>query len=366
MLFSSLLNFTMNKKLYMYIAIGIVGTAGIFLFLQQRDSFDIPRGTPVPLEELDMPKDTKEVSNQENSMVSEKTGREIFVTDGVRHSIPTEEIRQGCFGRDCIPSVDNPSFVSIQDADTLFTREGEEYDAVIGMGLVFNGEERFYPFNMLVTREIVNDVVGGQPLVVTYCPLCGTGIVFNREFNGKVFEFGVSGMLWQSNLLMYNREEKEEDISLWSQVLGEAVVGTHTGTKLSIVPSDVVRYSDWRVSHPSSEVLDTGQIGDPYNGNYYGVAKQFRPNFDEASSVIDPTAYVFGIEVDGKFKAYVRDSLQIGTTNDTFAGYDIAIEKKKDGVVRIFKDGESTPVPIVTGFWFSWVAAHPETELYKN
>jgi hypothetical protein len=354
-------------KLFVFAAAGITIIVGAFLFFQRQSSFSIPNGTAIPLVEESEAPARQEPGSYTNTapMTAEKSTRQIFVTEGVKHSIPTEEIRQGCFGRDCIPSVDNPSFISIADADVLFDREGESYEHVIGMGLVFNGEERFYPFNMLVTREIVNDVVGGQPLVITYCPLCGTGIVFNREFDGKVFEFGVSGMLWQSNLLMYNREANEENISLWSQVLGEAVLGTHTGTKLAIVASDVVRYSDWRTGHPNSKVLDTGRIGDPYNGDYYGVARGFQPNFEEASSPIAPTAYVFGIEVDGQFKGYARDSLRVGITNDTFAGHSIAIEKSGDGIVRIFKDGEDIPVPMVTGFWFSWAAAHPETELLQ-
>ncbi len=150
--------------------------------------------------------------------------RQLLTTDGVLHSVPIDDIKQGCFGRDCIPSVDDPKFISIKEADDLLP------DDTVGIGLEYKGEERFYPFNMLVTKEIVNDFVAGDALVVTYCPLCGTGIVFDRTINGEVVEFGVSGMLWQSNLLMYNRDSDEANVSLWSQVLGESVLGKHTGT----------------------------------------------------------------------------------------------------------------------------------------
>ncbi|MDP6586208.1 MAG: DUF3179 domain-containing (seleno)protein, partial [Anaerolineales bacterium] len=302
------------------------------LYFALRSQVDLPDGETVPFSQIENDEEnnvddinststtmnTEDTSQSDDTQPSSNTpvsSREIFVTDGVKHSILIDEIRQGCFaGRDCIPSVDAPVFMSRDDADDLLPED------TIGIGLSFKGEDRFYPFNMLVTREIVNDVVAGKPLIVTYCPLCGTGIVFNREIDGEVFEFGVSGLLWQSNLLMYNREDSEEKISLWSQVLGEAVVGNLTGTKLEIIPSDVVRYTDWRVTHPKTVVLNTGRIGDPYNGNYYGVTSNFSPNFNEDESPLSPTEYVFGIELKGQHRAYVRDTLSIGETEDNFAG----------------------------------------------
>jgi len=183
-------------------------------------------------------------------------------------------------------------FIGVEDALSFLPED------TVGIGLIYRGEKRFYPFNMLVTREIVNDIVAGDPLLVTYCPLCGTGIVFERSIDGAEYEFGVSGMLWQSNLLMYNRADSIEDQSLWSQVLGEAVVGKHTGTRLNIIPSNIVRFAEWSREHPDAFVLNTGKIGDPYNGEYYRVARAFAPNFDEASSPIDPSAYVYGIEIE--------------------------------------------------------------------
>lgn len=358
------------------IIIALVIAVGTFFLLTRGKQFDLPKGDAVPVEEVQstvkeipgeeaegnvLPEEQSDeisvVGNKEPLVL--KSNRQIFETDGVKHSIPIDEIKQGCFGRDCIPSVDEPSFISIAKANVLLPED------TVGIGLSYKGEERFYPFNMLVTREIVNDEIGGVPIVVTYCPLCGTGIVFERKVADKVFEFGVSGMLWQSNLLMYNREVGEDDISLWSQVLGEAVVGKHTGTKLSIIQSDIVRYTGWREDHPNSLVLNTGSIGDPYNGNYYGVARSFAPNFNEEDSPLLPTAYVFGIEIEGAFKAYSAESLKIGETRDTFAGRALTINKETSGIVRIFEEGSKEPLPLVAGFWFSWVAAHPETELYQ-
>jgi len=337
------------------IIIAALALGGLFLYTQM-NRLDIPSGkTEIFIEEKDTGKNaaTTAASRTPASI------REILITDGVKHSIPLEDIKQGCFGRDCIPSVDEPEFVSADEADRLLPED------TVGIGLEYKGERRFYPFNMLVTREIVNDVVAGDPIAVTYCPLCGTGIVFDRRVEGETAEFGVSGFLWQSNLLMYNRAQNEDDISLWSQVLGEGVLGKYTGVSLAVIPSDIVRYTQWVKDRPDTLVLNTGRIGDPYGGEYYRVARQFGPDFNESESPLSPTAYVFGIEVNGQFKAYPQSELPAGETKDVFAGENISIQKKSDGVVRIFRDEGEGPVKTVSGFWFSWVSAHPDTELYQ-
>jgi hypothetical protein len=361
-----------------YILLLLLGVLVVvsILFMKSR-RFPLPSGETMVIETPTGTADAPVVSDGtsdgispsptvDTNIISSNTGasrglseRQILVTDGVKHSIPIDEIRQGCFGRDCIPSVDDPAFITANEADDVLP------DDTVGIGLVHKGEKRFYPFNMLVTREIVNDTVSGDPLAVTYCPLCGTGVVFRREVSGKIFEFGVSGMLWQSNLLMYNREPNEEMVSLWSQVLGEAVLGTFTGTRLPLVPSDIVRYTDWRTKHPGTQVLNTGRIGDPYGGDYYSVARSFRPNFNEENSVLSPTAQVSGVDIDGQFKAYLNNALVVGTTVDTFANRTITIEKSSIGELRMFTGAEKTPLPYISGFWFSWVAVHPETEVYQ-
>ncbi len=298
-------------------------------------------------------------------------------TNEVKHSVPIDEIKQGCYGRDCIPSVDDPEFVTISKADELFKGAGAK--DILGIGLEHNGEARFYPFNMLVTREIVNDNIAGKLVLVTYCPLCGTGIVFDRTLNGKETEFGVSGFLWQSNLLMYNRGVPEDEITLWSQILGKGIVGPLTDTQLTIIPSDIVFYDDWKIIYPDTLVLNTGSIGDPYNGEYYRVAKNFEPNFNETDSLLDPSARVYGINIDGEYKAYYIDALQIGLTQDKFAGQSLTIEKTgATGSIRVYNntsdeievypDGSKSNEIIggVNGFWFSWVSAHPDTELFDS
>lgn len=324
------------------IGIIILGVLGIFWYLQSRQ-FPLPAGEGAATTIAE----------------SASSGREILVTDGVRHSIPLDEILSGGPGKDGIPSIDNPKFISITDATFL-------NDSDPGLGLTVNGESRFYPYRILVWHEIVNDTIAEQPVLVTYCPLCATGIVFERTVDGVVQEFGVSGRLWQSNLLMYNRAQNADDESLWSQILGEAVLGVHTGKKLSIVRSDVARFGDWREAHSDTKVLsqDTGAIrsygGDPYGDYYTSESVSFGASFNDTR--LHPKALVHGIEIGGKNKAYHDDALT-GTVTDTFAGKTVVITRTNTGELRFTADSE--PLASIPGFWFSWLAVHSETELFK-
>lgn len=335
------------------IAVCIVGALGVWYFWQR--PFPIPSGETALLR-----------SNEDSSM---QTQREISVTDGVKHSIPLNEILSGGPGKDGIPSIDSPKFISVSEASFL-------NDADPGLGLTVNGESRFYPYRILVWHEIVNDTIVGEPVLVTYCPLCATGIVFERTVDGEAQEFGVSGRLWQSNLLMYNRPStalgagaaSESDESLWSQVLGEAVLGVHTGKKLSVVRSDVVRWGEWKKAHPDTKVLsqDTGAARDygrdPYGDYYSSESVSFGATFNDIR--LHPKALVHGIEIDGRYKAYHDEALKTRrTVSDTFAGKEIVITRTDSGELRFTADGES--LVSIPGFWFSWLAVHPETELFK-
>lgn len=289
--------------------------------------------------------------------------RKILITDGVKHSVPLNEILSGGPSKDGIPSIDNPKFLSVTEADK-FLKDGEA-----GQGLCIGGDCRFYPYQIIVWHEIVNDSVGGQPALVTYCPLCATGIVYERKLDGKEVQFGTSGKLWQSNLVMYNRTSDPKKESLWSQVLGEAIVGEFTGTKLHIVPSDVIKYGGWKKLHPDTKVLsqDTGfsrSYGqDPYAGYYTSDEVSFGASFNDKR--LGPKEFVLGIQINGKYKAYQSSVLKIGETKDSFNGESIFIDKNAEGEVRMFKGIRKEPLPHIGGFWFSWLGVHPDTELYK-
>ncbi|MEX2369148.1 MAG: DUF3179 domain-containing protein [Candidatus Paceibacterota bacterium] len=337
------------KTPYIIIILLLLVLVGLFWYLQS-SAFPLPSGEPVP----------EEAGTSTAFPLSDSSDRQVLVTDGTRHSIPLDEILSGGPGKDGIPSIDDPKFISPDEADFLAADD-------VGLGLTIEGESRFYPYKILVWHEIVNDTVVGQPVLVTYCPLCATGIVFERQVDGEVEEFGVSGRLWQSNLLMYNRADREADESLWSQVLGEAVVGPNTGERLPVVRSDIVQFGDWKDRHPGTEVLsrDTGTSrnygSDPYSGYYTSDAVSFGAEFSDDR--LHPKDLVHGIEIDGHFKAYHDDALEAGTTTDEFAGTDITVVKSDISEVSFRADGEA--ISSIPGFWFSWVAVHPDTELYR-
>jgi len=353
------------------IVVLVIAAAGFFI-VNGRNQFDVPKGATERLAEKQLKtsegtaKDTQKSpmnTTEEKNISSDRRThvRDVLITDEVKHSIPLNEILSGGPPKDGIPSVDSPKFVSADDARDFLS------DADIGLGLTIHGVSRFYPYKILVWHEIVNDTVGGTPALVTYCPLCATGIVFDRRVRGEVQEFGVSGKLWKSNLLMYNRAPNGADESLWSQVLGEAVLGEHTGEKLTILRSDTVRFDDWKKEHSNTQVLstDTGAARsygrDPYGNYYMDDSVSFGATFNDTR--LHPKALVLGIEVDGVFKAYHIDAIPVGESSDTFNGETITITKSKAGEIGMSIGGES--LSAVRGFWFSWLAVHPETQLFK-
>lgn len=294
----------------------------------------------------------------------------IEITNGVKHIVPLDEIVGGGPPKDGIPSIDHPKFISAANAGIRL----QENDP--GIMLSFGGINRFYPFQILVWHEIVNDTVNGRRVLITYCPLCFSGVVFDPTVDGVQAEFGTSGKLWNSNLVMYDRKTN----SLWSQILGEGIVGDEAGVKLSVLRSDIVRFGDFRKLHPDGDVLsrDTGFVRlygeDPY-GNYYTTPGTYFPLTNKDSRLNDKD-FVLGIVVNGKAKAYYPPAIKDkGKIEDVFQGKVIVAEYKKDiDVVELFSKenagtsgGEKKLVPLehVGSFWFAWAAAHPQTALYK-
>ncbi len=325
-----------------------------------RDDFNLPQGGSTIQETI---------TSNDDELV---TNKEIMITDGVKHSVPLDSILGGGPPKDGIPPIDHPKFVSIADAGkTLSNNEP-------GIALEAGGVNHFYPFQILVWHEIVNDIIpvpsgvegNGQRVLVTYCPLCLSGIVFDPLVNGERVEFGTSGKLWNSNLVMYDRKTN----SLWSQILGEAIVGEMTGTQLKVLPSDQIRFGDWRKLHPKGEVLsrDTGATRfygqDPY-GDYYTTPGTYFP-VDKKDGRLGEKEFILGIVVSGKAKAYWPPAIKnVGKIEDTFGGKTIVAEYEKDiDAVRLYEkkvDGTRERINPFGSFWFSWVAAHPQTELYK-
>jgi hypothetical protein len=350
-----------NKKWLISILI-IVGVGGFLVWRYGSHNFNLPmRGITTNTSVLldDQGQIITNNNDQNNAMK-----REIMITNGIRHIISLEEIKEGGPPKDGIPSIDDPKFVSINQANEFLD------DAEPGIALSLQGENRFYPYQIMVWHEIVNDKINGQPILVTYCPLCLSGIVFDPLVAGERVAFGTSGKLWQSNLLMYDRKTE----SLYSQILGEAVVGEMTGNKLKVLPSDQIRYGDWKRINPTGQVLsrETGFVRsygqDPY-GNYYttpGSIFKVRASDDRLAD----KDFVLGVVIEGQAKAYYPPAIKAkGEIEDNFAGKTIIAKYESDiDAVRLFeKDGSGklTRINPFGNFWFSWVAAHPDTDLYK-
>lgn len=275
--------------------------------------------------------------------------------------VPAEEIHLGGPPRDGIPSIDQPRFVVAVQADFL-----ADSDRVLG--LVRGGQSRAYPVAIMNWHEVVNDQVGRESIAVTFCPLCGTGVAFKSETRGMQLDFGVSGLLYNSDVLLYDRETE----SLWSQLLMQAIAGPLMGERLNAVPLVHTSWGAWRMEHPDTQVLST-ETGferdysrDPY-ASYAGHSDVYFPVSAE-SSRYHPKERVLGVEIDGRFKAYPFAELsRTGKQqiSDSFAGSLLTISfDETHGVARAF-DQDGRELATVTGFWFAWYAFHPGTEVFS-
>ena len=213
-----------------------------------------PTPTPNPLQAL------PRTSTVDDSVLPDYMAKHWPNTDFSKHSVSYSEIFAGSEPRVGIPAIDEPGFHPVAETPDYMV------DAEPVFGVEINGDARAYPLAILLRHEIVNDVVGGVPVVVTYCPLCNSAILFHREVEGRLLDFGVSGNLRLSDLLMYDRQTD----SWWQQITGEAVVGELTGTKLDFIPSSIVSWREFRENYPDGQLLsrDTG-YDFPYGGFAY-------------------------------------------------------------------------------------------------
>lgn len=180
-------------------------------------------------------------------------------TDFDRATVDLSEIVSGGPPKDGIPAIDRPRFIGHAEAGWL----GDSEPVIV---LRSGKKARAYPLQILIFHEIVNDNFAGRPLAVTFCPLCNASIVFDRRVDGALLDFGTTGKLRRSDLVMYDRQSE----SWWQQFTGGAIVGRYAGAQLRRVPSDIVSYADFRAAYPEGEVLsrDTG-FTRPYGRNPY-------------------------------------------------------------------------------------------------
>jgi hypothetical protein len=192
-------------------------------------------------------------------------------TDFSRHSVPLSEIIPGGPPRDGIPPIDRPVFVTVAQADAWLKPQEPVIHFAVG------NDVRAYPLQIMIWHEIVNDEVGGLPVVVTFCPLCNTAIAFDRRAAGRVLDFGTTGNLRHSDLVMWDRQTE----SWWQQITGEAIVGALTGRRLAMLPATIVSWEEFRRAYPDGRVLsrDTGYVRDYGRNPYTGYDRIDQPPF---------------------------------------------------------------------------------------
>lgn len=278
-------------------------------------------------------------------------------------SVPASEIKSGGPPRDGIPALTDPDFIPVDSADYL-----DPDDRV--MGVVIDNQAKAYPIPILNWHEIVNDKIGNQSFAVTYCPLCGSGVVFaSNAGEDNALNFGVSGLLYNSDVLLFDRQTE----SLWSQLKGEAISGKLKGTKLPTLPVLHTTWRDWKSRYPDSVVLDedTGYKRIDYDRDpYQGYSRSRRVHFDvehKAPTNYHPKEKVLGVEIDGHFKAYPFEELsEHGQERftDTMADKEIEIvwnEDERSARARM----HDQLIPATVAFWFAWFTFHPDTEVFE-
>lgn len=271
--------------------------------------------------------------------------------------IPAKEIRRGGPPPDGIPSIDEPKFTPVAEVDFL-----EPDDTIIAFEK--DGVARAYPFRILIWHEIVNDVVADQPIAVVYCPLCGTAMVFDRRYDDQTLEFGVSGLLYNSDVLMFDRQTK----SLWSQLGLKSVSGEFAGTELEWLPSKQTTWQAWQKANPDGEVLNTktghrrDYVNLPYESYFTspGTMFPYERNRDE----LEPKQWVAGIRVNGQAKAYhLEDMPKSKWIDDKVGGTAIRVRYDPKDASFEARTAEGKSIPVVHVFWFAWQAFYPKTEL---
>ena len=272
--------------------------------------------------------------------------------------IPESEIKHGGPHRDEIPAILLPYII---DADESV---GIREDDLI-LGIKIDGEARAYPLKILNRHEAVNDQIHGVSVLITYCPLCGSGMAFDRMVYGEVLEFGISGLLYNSDVLLYDRTHE----SLWSQIDQKAISGPRVGSKLSALPLQQMTWSNWKSLNPETKILsmETGYLWDyekdPYE-QYRSSDKLMFPvthMSDELSDkesvlgvTIDNQSIAFSLSELSKLKGHQLDYPFMGKT------LKIAWNEKSQSIWL-----ENENIPATQLFWFAWYAFHPETEVFR-
>lgn len=302
-------------------------------------------------------------------------------TDFSQHNVPLQEIRSGGPPKDGIPAIDKPRF------EQLNAGAAAGWSASIGnsepvISLIIGGDARAYPLRVLIWHEIANDVVGGTPVAVTYCPLCNASLVFERAVEGRVLDFGTTGKLRNSDLVMYDRQTE----SWWQQFGGDAIAGVMSGKRLRLVPSRLESFGRFRGRFPNGQVLiPNDPAARAYGRNpYLGYDASGRRPFLYDGSLpegIEPMERVIAVETrPGYHEAWslplLREKGTIATGNIVLkweAGQTSALDKGTitggrdigNVVVQRRQDGGLLDIPYDVTFAFAFHAFRPNSPIHK-
>ncbi len=276
-------------------------------------------------------------------------------------TIPRSEIKSGGPPKDGIPALTSPKLLDADAATYL-----RDDDRVIGV--VSGGEARAYPLAIMNHHEVVNDQISSTPVAVTYCPLCDSAAAFDRQTPLGEREFGVSGLLYNSNVLMYDRGGRPE--SLWTQVGAAGVSGPAADKPLEAIPVELTTWKDWRTRHPDTRVLSdkTGHRRDyrrnPYASYFRSPSLMFPAK--PASDRLPAKAKVLGVWTDGAARAYPVSAFNKRRTRieDTVGGKKVVIEfNPLAESMRVAEADEGARW--MYSFWFAWYAFYPQTDVFK-
>ncbi|MDX1661548.1 MAG: DUF3179 domain-containing protein [Gemmatimonadota bacterium] len=274
--------------------------------------------------------------------------------------IPADEILRGGPPRDGIPALTNPRFEPVEEAGWM-----NPDDRL--MALERGGVAKAYPLRIITWHEIVNDEVGGEPVAVTYCPLCGTGMAFDPVVDGRRLEFGVSGLLYNSDVLMYDRGTE----SLWSQIRRQAVTGPMRGERLEMIPLTHTTWERWAREHPDGLVLSrrTGHDRDYSRDPYLQYASSPGTMFPVAheDDRLPEKAMVLGIEGENGAKAFPLDALgEVPRPVRAEVGdREVFVYWFADSWTAFATTLDGERIPATLAFWFAWSAFYPETEVWS-
>lgn len=278
--------------------------------------------------------------------------------------IPRNDIHSGGPGKDGIPSLTNPKFVPGARAGFM-----KPEDRVIGVAMDDNAKA--YPLKILDFHEAVNDRIGDVSFAVTYCPLCDSAAVFDRRLADRTLELGISGLLYNSNVLFYDRKHPRGEV-LISQLARQEVSGATAGKKLELLPLELTTWRDWTHRYPQTLVLSpqTGHQRD-YSGRVYqqyfrSPRLMFPVSHQDAR--LPAKTRVLGVVAGGKSKAYPLSAFEGAEApveiRDVLSGKNFTLRfDPEHGSLRVVEADEG--VEWLYSFWFAWAAFHPETDIYQ-